>query len=251
MVNSLHERVAIVTGGAQGIGRAYCLGLAREGAAVAVADMSDPSATVAEISESGGTAVAVRVDVAERRSTERMARDVHDRFGRIDILINNAAFFKKATVGPWVELTDEEWDLAMAVNVRGVFLCCRAVHPYMKRAGYGKIINISSTVAWEGIPGFLHYVASKSALVGFTRSLAREVGDDGIRVNTLAPDLIPDEEILAKQGHEVNDRIVAGRSLKRTQVPEDMVGAALFFAGPESDFITGQSLIVNGGLMFQ
>ena len=250
-MSPLQKRVAIVTGGAQGIGRSYCLGLAREGATVAVADMADTSSTVEEVEQSGGLAFGVDVDVSDRVSTDQMAKAVYERFGRIDILINNAAFFKKATVGPWHELTDEEWDLAMAVNVRGVFLCCRAVHPYMKEAGYGKIINISSTVAWEGIPGFLHYVASKSALVGLTRSLAREVGDDGIRVNTLAPDLIPDEEILAKQGVEVNDNIVANRSLKRTQVPEDMVGAALFFAGPGSDFITGQSLIVNGGLTFE
>ena len=250
-MSSLRDRVAIVTGGAQGIGRAYCLGLAKEGAAIAVADMADPSSTVEAITQAGGEAFGVDVDVSDRLSTEEMARTVHERFGRIDILINNAAFFKKATVGPWYDLTDDEWELAMAVNVRGVFLCCRAVHPYMKKAGYGKIINISSTVAWEGIPGFLHYVASKSALIGLTRSLAREVGDDGIRVNTLAPDLIPDEEILAKQGVEVNEAIVANRSLKRTQVPEDMVGAALFFAGPKSDFITGQSLIVNGGLMFE
>jgi NAD(P)-dependent dehydrogenase (short-subunit alcohol dehydrogenase family) len=167
----LNGRVVIVTGGAQNIGRTLCLALAAQGASVVVADISDPTPVVEEINGGGGVAFGVRVDVSDRKSTEEMAHSVMQQYGRIDVLINNAAFFRKAKIGHFTEITDEEWDLCFAVNVRGMWLCCRAVHPYMKKAASGKIINISSTVAWEGVPNYLHYVASKSAVVGLTRAL--------------------------------------------------------------------------------
>ncbi len=248
-MRSLEGKVAIVTGGAQGIGRAYCLAFADEGASVVVADMNDTSTVEKELAALGAPVLGVRVDVAEAGSTEAMAEATADQFGKIDVLVNNAGFFKKATVGPFSDITLEEWDLAFAVNVRGSWLCARAVYPYMKARKYGKIINISSTTCWKGVPGFLHYVSSKSAIIGFTRSLAREVGDDGIRVNTLVPDLIPDDEITARQP-AANDLAISQRCLKRTQVPEDMVGAAVFLAGEGSDFLTGQSVHVNGGIYF-
>jgi NAD(P)-dependent dehydrogenase (short-subunit alcohol dehydrogenase family) len=246
---ALDGRVVIVTGGAQNIGRTLCLALAAQGASVVVADISDPMPVVEEINDGIGVGFGVRVDVADRTSTEEMAHSVMQHYGRIDVLINNAAFFRKATIGHFTEISDAEWDLCFAVNVRGLWSCCRAVHPYMKRAGSGKIINISSTVAWEGVPNYLHYVASKSAVVGLTRALAREVGDDGITVNTVAPDLIPDDEINASQPG-ANEHIISNRCIKRTETPEDLVGPILFLSSAASDFISGQALLVNGGTMF-
>lgn len=250
MPGSLEDRVAIVTGGARGIGRAYALGLASEGASVAVADLVDGDEVVDEIERRGGKAVALGVDVRDPGSTEQMAWTTAERFGRIDVLVNNAAYFKRATRGPFHEIEIEEWDLAFEVNVRGVWLCCRAVHPYMREQGSGRIINISSNTPFKGVGGFLHYTASKSAIIGLTRALAREVGDDGIAVNTVAPDFIPDEEMAKTRAAEA-DLIVQQRCFKRTQTPEDMVGIVVFLAGPSSAFITGQSFLVNGGALFQ
>lgn len=247
---SLEGRVSIVTGGARGIGRAYCLGLAAEGSAVVVADLLDGAGVVEEIEGAGGQALAVEVDVSDQGSTEAMAKAAVDRFGRIDVLVNNAAFFKSVTHGSFMDLDVAEWDLAFQVNVRGVWLCCRAVFPAMKEQSYGKIINISSNTVWKGVPGFLHYVSSKSALTGLTRALAVEVGEHNIAVNTVAPDFIPDEEMLKSRGTH-DDEVIAQRAMKRRQGPEDMVGTVVFLASPGSDFITGQSFLVNGGAHFQ
>jgi NAD(P)-dependent dehydrogenase (short-subunit alcohol dehydrogenase family) len=242
----LEDRVAIVTGGAGVIGSAYCRGFAREGASVVVADLGSTDRLVAELTETGHRAVGVAVDVADQASTEAMARTVLDEYGRIDILVNNAAFFKTVTRGPFEDITVEEWDTTMAVNVRGPWLCARAVIPEMKRRGWGRIINISSNVVWKGVPGFLHYTTSKSALLGFTRAMAREVGDYGVTVNNVAPDFIPDEFLREHQpGNE--ELVNAQRAIKRTSVPEDMVGTVLFLSSDEADFITGQAILVNGG----
>jgi len=224
--------------------------LAAEGSDVVVADMSDGQPVVDEIEASGGKAASVQVDVSGEDSTQAMARATVERFGRIDVLVNNAAYFKQVKRGPFHELDVDEWDKAFRVNVRGVWLCCRAVYPYMKEQRYGKIINISSNTAWKGVPGFLHYVTSKAALTGLTRSLAREVGNDNIAVNIVAPDFIPDENMLKTRGSH-SDEVIAQRAFKRMQVPEDMVGTVVFLAGPGSDFITGQSFLVNGGAYFQ
>lgn len=249
-MGTLDGRVSIVTGGARGIGRAYCLGLAAEGSSVVVADMLDGQPVVDEIEAAGGKAIAVHTDVSDRASTEALARAAFEQFGRIHALVNNAAYFKQVKRGPWHEIDVDEWDRAFAVNVRGVWLCCRAVYPYMKEQRYGKIINISSNTVWKGVPMFLHYVTSKAALTGLTRSLAREVGEDNIAVNTVAPDFIPDQDMLKTRGDH-SDEVVAQRCFKRMQTPEDMVGTIVFLAGPGSDFITGQSFLVNGGAYFQ
>jgi NAD(P)-dependent dehydrogenase (short-subunit alcohol dehydrogenase family) len=249
-MGSLDGRVAIVTGGARGIGRAYCLGLAAEGASVAVADLSSADGVVREIEEGGGTAIAVPVDVSDLESTEAMARATAEAFGRIDVLVNNAAYFKDVQRGPFDQIEVEEWDRAFAVNVRGAWLCARAVFPYMRDQGSGKIINIASNTVWKGVTGFLHYVTSKAALVGMTRSLAREVGDHNIAVNTVAPDFIPDEDMLQTRGAH-DEEVIAQRAFKRRQVPEDMVGTVVYLSGPGSDFVTGQSILVNGGAWFQ
>jgi 3-oxoacyl-[acyl-carrier protein] reductase len=249
-MGSLNGRVAIVTGGARGIGRAYCLGLAAEGASVVVADLLDGEEVVREIEHGGGKAIAVQVDVSDRSSTEGMARTTAESFGRIDVLINNAAYFKQVKRGPFDEIEVEEWDRAFAVNVRGAWLCARAVFPSMRDQGSGKIINVASNTVWKGVTGFLHYVTSKAALVGMTRSLAREVGDYNIAVNTIAPDFIPDEDMLRTRGSH-DEEVIAQRAFKRRQVPEDMVGTVVFLSGPGSDFVTGQSILVNGGAWFQ
>jgi NAD(P)-dependent dehydrogenase (short-subunit alcohol dehydrogenase family) len=208
--------------------------------------MADTSAVEKEVADSGAEALGLIVDVSDQAATERMASMTADRFGQIHVLVNNAAFFKKATKGPFSNLSVDEWDRAFTVNVRGAWLCVRAVYPYMRAQGYGKVINISSTTFQKGVTGLPHYVSSKAALIGLTRALAREVGDDGIRVNTLIPDLIPDDTMLALNPGR-NDEVVAARCLKRTETPEDMAGALVFLAGPGSDFMTGQSIVVDGG----
>lgn len=239
-------RVAIVTGGAGAIGAAYCRGFAAEGAAVVVADLADTSEIVTELRERGNLALGLSVDIADKDSTEAMAETVLAEYGRIDVLINNAAFFKAATRGPFEDISVEEWDQTMAVNVRGPWLCSRAVLPAMKQQQYGRIINISSNVVWKGVPGFLHYTTSKSALVGFTRAMAREVGEYGVTVNNVAPDFIPDDYLREHQpGNE--DAVNAQRAIRRTSVPEDMVGTVLYLSSDAASFVTGQAILVNGG----
>ena len=246
----LEGQVVIVTGGAGGIGSAYCRGLASEGASLVVADLVDGSEVVAEAEELGARAVSVHVDVSDAASTEAMAKAAHDAFGKIDALVNNAAFYLSITQGPMEDISPDEWDLCFAVNVKGSWLCARAVSPYMRAQGSGKIVNIASMTVNDGTPGFLHYVASKAAIWGLTRSLARELGNSGISVNTLTPDYIPhDAEYAAKQPG-VDELITARRAFKRTQVPDDMVGTLLYLVSPWSDFVTGQNIWVNGGSGF-
>ncbi|NQV07131.1 3-oxoacyl-ACP reductase FabG [bacterium] len=249
-MGTLDGSVAIVTGGSGDLGRAYCLGLAEAGADVVIADVVDPSGVVAEITSAGGSALAVTVDISDPDSVAAMSAATLEAFGRIDVLVNNAAVFKTVTIGSFDEIPLEEWDRVMAVNVRGAWLCARSVVSAMRERGAGRIINISSNTVWKGVPGFLHYVTSKSAMIGFTRALAREVGEHGITVNTVAPDYIPDAILLDQYpGHD--EAVVAQRSIARTQVPDDMVGTVVFLAGPGAGFITGQSFLVNGGSHFQ
>ena len=232
--------VAIVTGGARGLGLAYVRGLREAGYRVVVADLD----------ESDAGDLSLRVDVSDRAACEDMAAATLERFGRIDVLINNAAYFTQIHKKPFEELTDEEWDRCFAVNVRGTFLAARAVVPAMKERRYGKIVNTASMTVPSGIPGFLHYVASKSAIVGLTRALARELGDWGICVNTISPDDVPHDADYAGRQPEMAELIANQRAFKRDQVPEDLVGTILFLAGHGSDFVTGQDLWVNGGRLF-
>ena len=241
---------AIVTGGARGLGRVYCAALAGAGFDIVVADLLDPREAVDEIEAGGGRAVGCRADVSSAADNEAMAAAAAGAFGTVDVLINNAAYYSQIVRRPFDEVSVQEWDRTFEVNVRGAWLACCAVHRYMKEQGSGKIINISSTTSFKGTVGFPHYVASKSAIIGLTRCLAEELGPDGITVNAVTPDLIPDTSL--RPSDAASDRfVVAGRSIKRTQVPADMVGTILYLAGPGSDFVTGQNIVVNGGAFYQ
>ena len=250
-MDRLKDQVLIVTGGAHGIGLAYCEGLAAEGARVVVADIDGQGAdaVAASLGEAGHDALAVTTDVSQPESSDTMARLTMERFGRIDGLINNAAIYQRPAVtrGPFEEIPVEEWDQLMGVNLRGVFLCCRAVVPHMKAQGSGKIVNISSGTVFNGSTQMLHYVTSKAGVIGLTRSLARELGDYNINVNAIAPGLTvsmddDDEDKLLR----FETRMQA-RSLKRLEGPQDLVGAVLFLCSTDSDFMTGQTMVVDGG----
>lgn len=250
MAGSLDGKVVVITGGARGIGREYALGIVREGGKVVIADLLDGEPVVAEIAAAGGEAMSISTDISDENSTNAMAAAAIDRFGRIDVLINNAAMFSETTRGAFHALSVSEWDRTFEVNVRGVWLACKAVYPQMAEQGSGKIINIASNTLYKGTTGFLHYVASKSALIGLSRSLATELGPEGITVNTVSPDLIPNPDL--RPTDDTSDKfVVAGRALKRTMVAEDMVGTIVFLCSGGSDFITGQGLVVNGGAYYQ
>jgi len=243
--------VAIVTGGGHGIGKTYAAALAREGAKIVIAeiDAAAGEAVAADLARQGFAATAVRTDVADSGSAEAMARRAVEAYGGIDVLVNNAAIFATIPMSraPFDQIEVEEWDRMMAVNLRGTWLACRAVIPHMRARGYGKIINVSSGTALKGSASRIHYVTSKAGVLGFTRTLAREVGKDGIRVNCLVPGSTLSEENPDEAIMNVRTAAVAERALKRVQRPEDLVGAVVFFASAESDFITGQSLVVDGG----
>jgi 3-oxoacyl-[acyl-carrier protein] reductase len=242
--------VVIVTGGAKGIGLAYVRALAAEGHAVVVADLSDPAEVVDELVRDGHDALGVQVDVADPASTEAMAAQTLERYGRIDALVNNAGYFTAIVKQDFDAIPLDEWELAYRVNVIGSWLCAKAVVPAMKRQGAGKIVNTSSMTVPSGVPGFLHYVASKSAVVGMTRALARELGPFDITVNTISPDYIPHDADYAGRQPEMAGFISSQRCLRRDQEPEDMVGTLLYLVGRGSDFVTGQDFWVNGGRLF-
>ena len=255
MIKGLKDKVVIVTGGGHGIGRAYCLGFATAGSRVVVADIDTPAAqqVAAQINDnSGARALAVSVDVSNEAATKAMAAETLKRFGRIDVLINNAAIFSVVPMnrGRIETIDPEEWDRLMAVNLRGLFFCCRAVLPAMRAQESGKIITIASGTVFAGAPGRIHYVTSKAATIGFTRTLAREVGEYNINVNCLAPGNTLSEENPTEQMSKFRESSVALRALKRVQVPGDVVGAMLFLASPLSDFMTGQTINVDGGISF-
>lgn len=246
----LADQVAIVTGAGGGLGRAFALALANTGARVAVADLILEGAafTVDQIEKRGGKAMAIEVDVADAGSTERMARMVAEHWSRIDVLINNAGFYGGIVRKPFFEITPQEWDALMAVNLKGPWLCARAVFPYM-RANGGSIINIASATFYSGSPLWAHYVASKGGIIGLTRALAREAGDYGIRVNAIAPGFTLTKSSLRLIENAARYGVDRG-AIKRAQQTDDLIGALLFFASSASDFITGQTLVVDGGRQF-
>jgi NAD(P)-dependent dehydrogenase (short-subunit alcohol dehydrogenase family) len=238
-VSRLDARVALVTGGAQGIGAAIVDGLAAEGATVVVADLNPPE---------GG----IRADVADENDVGRMVDEVLDRHGRLDILINNAGLYASLAMRSFTEIPLDEWRQVMDVNVASMFLTCRAAVPAMRAQGGGKIVNISSGTPFRGVPFLLHYVTSKGAIVAFTRALAKELGKDGIHVNCVAPGFTITEGVEAHPDvvEKLRDVSVAARTIQRDQLPEDVVGAVVFLCTPAADFVTGQTMVIDGGQYF-
>lgn len=247
-MSRLEGRTAIVTGAARGIGAAYARRLAAEGASVMVTDVLDTAATVAAISQDGGTAHGMTVDVTDDESLGSMTEIALSKYGTIDICVANAALFGDLRHQPFMDIDLDEWDRVMAINVRGVFQTVRAVIPQMRRQQYGKIITVASGTVFKGVPMMLHYVSSKGAILAFTRALAREVGDDNICVNAIAPGLTMSER-LAHDPHwlALKDANAATRAFKRDETPDDLVGTVAFLASADSDFMTGQTLVVDGG----
>ena len=248
MGGSLEGRVAIVTGAAQGIGKAIAKGLAAEGARIVVADLNRAEEAAAEF-EAG---IGLTVDVADEAQVERMARDVVQRCGRIDILVNNAGLYASLQMRPFTEIPVEEWRHVMDVNVLSMFLATRAVVPHMRERGGGRIVNISSGTPFRGVPFLLHYVTSKGAIVALTRALAKELGRDDVLVNCVAPGFTMSDGV--REHPEVIDALrevsVSARTLQRDQEPEDIVGAVVFLCGPGATFVTGQTIVIDGGQYF-
>tara|TARA_B100000780_G_scaffold277442_1_gene248159 strand:+ start:3107 stop:3895 length:789 start_codon:yes stop_codon:yes gene_type:complete len=239
----------IITGGGQGLGRAYAKAFAHNGAMVCVADLNSEKAkmVVEEITELGGVAFWMEVDVSEPQSTLEMAKATEQKYGRIDVLVNNAAIFSTLSMKPFFEISNEEWDAVIKVNLNGVFHCSSAVTPVMRQNRWGRIINISSAAVTMGRPNYTHYIASKSALVGMTSSMARELGEFGINVNAIMPGATFTEidRLTITPQQKIN--IIKSQCIQRPASPDDLVGPVLFFSSIESKFITGQTLTVDGG----
>ena len=245
-------KVAVVTGAAQGIGRTYAEALAADGASVVVTDIEDTSDAVAAIKAQGGEAIGMITDVTSDDSLEEMVRETESAFGPIEVLVNNAAVFAALSMKPFVQIPNDEWDLVMRVNVRGPFQAAKAVVPSMKKNGRGKIINISSGTVLRGAPMFLHYVSSKGAVIAQTRAISRELADDNIHVNTIVVGFTESEGVIQhSQLGAARTPTLAMRAIKRDMLPEDIVGAMMFLASEDSDFITGQSINVDGGALNQ
>lgn len=247
----LKDKVAVITGAARGIGAAFAVGLAREGARIVIGDIRDGNKTVAAVEKAGAKAIYVKTDVTKQDQCDALAKAAIDTFGAIDILINNAGTL--VTIKPFVEVTTEEWMEIMGTNTLGPFHCTKAVFPYMKQKG-GKIINISSGTVFEGVPGLPHYLSSKGAVMAFTRGMARELGEYGINVNSIAPGFTHseggDEFDRAKKFPSVplDEVQMPLRCIKRPTYPEDLVGTAIYLASDDSQLITGQLIIHDGGL---
>jgi 3-oxoacyl-[acyl-carrier protein] reductase len=248
----LTDRVVIVTGGAKGIGKIYSTRLAEAGARVVIADIDADAnrALTAELSGRGLQAIEIATDVSSPERTQAMAKAAADKWGRIDGLINNASLMSVLARRSWMEIEVEEWDRVMSVNLRGMFLCCRAVFPQMKQQGGGKIINISSGRVWEGAPNRLHYTTSKAGVIGLTRALAREVGVDNVTVNAITPGFTMSETQVASTSNEhITRRAKVDRALDREQVPDDLVGCVIYLLSDAGNYITGQTINIDGGHM--
>ena len=242
------NKSVIITGGGGKIAKAYAMAFAKEGAKISLPDIASADHIVKAIQDMGGTAISMKCDVSNEQSVKAMVDETAKQFGTVDILINNAAYFMTVWKGPFWEMSVEEFDKAMAVNVRGSWLCAKAAVPHMQKQKKGKIINISSNVALTGNPNYIHYVTSKGALIAMTRAMARELGDWNICVNTVTPGFVVTE---GRQVDPAYEKIRAQqRSIKHTQVEADLVGTVLFLSSRDSDFMTGQLFNVDGGFHF-
>jgi NAD(P)-dependent dehydrogenase (short-subunit alcohol dehydrogenase family) len=244
----LDGRVAIVTGAGRGIGVHYAKALAEEGAKVCCSDILDTENTVNIIKQAGGEAIGNRCDVTDPDQVRAMVAETVEAFGKVDIMVTNAAIFADLQQRSFMEIPEEEWDRVMAVNTRGVFSCVKAVVPEMRKNGYGKIVNIASGTVFKGTPMMLHYVSSKGAMVAFTRSLSRELGEHNISVNAIAPGLTMSEKVVGDaQWTDIKDANAQTRAIKRDEVPEDLLGTLVYLSSSDSDFVTGQTIVVDGG----
>jgi NAD(P)-dependent dehydrogenase (short-subunit alcohol dehydrogenase family) len=244
----MNGKVAIVTGAAQGIGRAIAEGLAAAGARIVVADLHGAEEAAATFE--GG--LGITADVANEADVQRLVDQVVGELGTVDILVNNAGLYASLEMRPFEQIPLEEWRKVMDINVASMFLTCRAVVPVMRANGGGKIVNISSGTPFRGVPFLLHYVTSKGAIVALTRALAKEVGKDNVLVNCVAPGFTMSAGVAAHPEvvEKLRDVSVSARTLQRDQVPDDVVGAVVFLCGPGSNFITGQSIVIDGGQTF-
>jgi len=245
----LEGRVIIVTGGGTGIGMVYSRKLAEAGAKVVLADIAaeDADRVADEIRESGGDALSITTDVKDEAMVEKMASLTIEKYGQVNGLINNASMMSVLPRGDWFNIPPDEWDSVMQVNLKGIFLCCRAVYPHMRNQGGGRIVNISSSRIWEGQPNRLHYTTSKAGVIGLTRALAREVGGDNIGVNAVTPGFTLSATQIASSSSNYMAGRDEGKCFKRPQVPDDLVGTVLFLLSDASAYMTGQTLNVDGG----
>jgi 3-oxoacyl-[acyl-carrier protein] reductase len=244
--NLLPEQTIIVTGAATGIGQAFALGAAAQGAHVVVADMNGAEETMDLITQAGGRCTYAKVDVSDDASVKAMAEEAIKATGRIDGLINNAAYFREVKLTPFEELDPAVWDRIFQVNVKGVWLCCKAVMPAMRERGKGSIVNIASVVAVAGQPGYLHYVATKGAVLSMTKGLAKEGGKDGVRCNVIAPGFVI-TDATRNRPIEWQQSFLKARAISREQRPDDLVGTAVYLLSDLAGFVSGQTIVVDGG----
>jgi 3-oxoacyl-[acyl-carrier protein] reductase len=247
----LKNKVAIITGSARGLGRAYALRFAREGAKLTICDVLDCTPVAQEIEAIGGEVLPLKIDVTDEKKTDEMAGKTIERFGRIDILVNNAAAIGAIEIPDFVkpieEMTSEDWNRYLDVNIKGTFLCCKSVMPYMKKQGRGSIVNIASTAGFSGSTHFLHYSTSKGGVITMTRGLATALGEFNINVNAIAPGVVMTEAMQALHPGSTDNQRLDKQILKKSIQPEDIASAVVFLASDEASMITGQTLAVNGG----
>ena len=244
----LDGKTAVITGAGRGIGAVMAKRMADEGANVVVTDVLDTANTVAAITGSGGKAIGLNVDVTSDDSLAAMVEATENAYGALNILVNNASIFADLQPKPFMHIDNDEFDKVMTVNARGVHQACKAVVPAMLRAGGGKIVNIASGTFYYGPPGLSHYTASKGAVIALTRGYGRELGDKNIQINAIAPGLTESESIKGHTGFDpARGPTVQSRSIKRDMVPEDLLGSLMYLITPDSDFVTGQTLNVDGG----